>query len=251
MAVSFAGRAEGVTVGTADRRNGGAAAVISDPARSPVAGSRRAPSGARRAAAPPRRADRRGAAAAAGRRRAGRRDGGAGRARQAPGRTGRGVLAVPPVSARRCRRPHRLARERQVATPLCPRNRMGSGAERMAVARCVGVDGLQLGPVSLGRRLADQARPGRADPGRAGEPPGARRRAPDPARQRHRADDRPGGAEPSGRNDREPARRGECRARIAGIRAAAASRAARADRGFSGAARARSGRRSRSLPAPG
>ncbi len=40
--------------------------------------------------------------------------------------------------------PHRLAREREVAAPLCARDRMGGGAERLSVARRLGLDGLCL-----------------------------------------------------------------------------------------------------------
>ena len=128
-------------------------------------------------AARPGRAGRRRAAAAAGRRRAGRRrpsrkacTAAAASARARPSGNSANTSPATP-------QPHRLARERQVAAALCPRDRMGSGAERLAVARRLGVDGLQLGRLRRRRRVADQARPRRTAPGRAGEPAGARRRA--------------------------------------------------------------------------
>ena len=43
---------------------------------------------------------------------------------------------------------HRLARKRQVAAALCARDRMGGGAERLAVARRLGLDGLRLRPAT-------------------------------------------------------------------------------------------------------
>ena len=193
MAVSFAGRAEGVTVGAGHRPDFGAAPVNTGGPRSLAAllARRRAPHRRRRCAAAPKQA----AAAlppllvAAERVAATVAQGVHGRRRVGPGRD---LLAVPPISAGRRGQPHRLARERQVAAPLCPRDRMGGGAERVAVARRLGLDGLQLGRIYCRRRLADQARPRRIAAGRAGEPAGARRRARDAARQRHGAGERPG-----------------------------------------------------------
>ena len=66
---------------------------------------------------PPRRGARRPPAAAAGRRGTRRRDRGAGRARPAPRRPGRQLLAVPPLRRRRPDRPHRLAPVRQIRPP--------------------------------------------------------------------------------------------------------------------------------------
>src|SRR5438270_11610499 len=98
---------------------------------------------------------------------------------------------------------------------------MGSGTERLAVARRLVLDGLQLGRLYPRRRMAEEARPRRADPGGVGEPVGARRRAADPARQRRRADQRPGRAEPPGAADRS-SRSADGGYWPAGFRAAAA-----------------------------
>ncbi len=132
MALTFAARADGVDMAQPHRPAGRAAALMA----------------ARLPSAPARRRGRRRAAAAARRRRARRGHGGAGRARPAPGRAGRDLLAVPPIRAGRSRHAHRLARERQVAAALRARDRMGGGAERLSVARRLGLDGLRLRPAT-------------------------------------------------------------------------------------------------------
>ena len=93
-------------------------------------------------------------AAAAGGGRARRRHGGARRARPAPRRHRRDLLAVPAIPARRSRAAHRLARERQIDAALCARDRMGGGAERLAVARRLRLDGLCLGAATLPTKRA-------------------------------------------------------------------------------------------------
>ena len=60
------------------------------------------------------------------------------------GRPGRCLLAVPPLPCRRSHHQDRLAQIGQVAASVRARDRMGGGAERLAVARRLAVDALSL-----------------------------------------------------------------------------------------------------------
>ena len=84
------------------------------------------------------------AAAAAGRSRAGRLDRGARRAWPPARRPGRCLLAVPPLRARRRAAAHRLAAIGQVDRGLHPRDGVGGGADRLAVARRLALHALSL-----------------------------------------------------------------------------------------------------------
>ena len=132
MAVSFAGRAEGITSHSGDRGNGGAAAVISERAIAAV--------GARRPAAAPLRARAEQTAAAlppllvaAERVAATVAQGVHGRRRVGQGETFWQFREYEPGED--AGRIDWLQSAKSNAA-LCPRNRMGSGAERVAVARC-------------------------------------------------------------------------------------------------------------------
>jgi len=77
----------------------------------------------------------------------------------------------------------------QITTALCPGNRMGGGAERVAVGRRLGLDGL-----SFAQGAAVETRACRASGVGAGHPAGAQRRERGAARHRSRRVPRAGGA---------------------------------------------------------
>ena len=78
----------------------------------------------------------------------------------------RDLLAVPPVRRRRGGAAHRLAPLGPRRPALCARARMGGGADRLALDRPLGLDGLRVGP-----------RAGAEDRARARARPRARRHA--------------------------------------------------------------------------
>ena len=128
--------------------------------------------------------------------------------------------------------PDRLAQSAKSQHSIRARDRMGGGAERLAVARRLALDGL-----ALERAGARQARARRAAGARAGRAPGARRRARGPARHRTPRRDRPGRAQPA----RDPAAATEHpEGEPAADRAAAAPLPHRPDRRFPVAACRRS-----------
>ena len=131
-------------------------------------------------------------AAAAGRGRACGGDGGARRARPPARRRRRDLLAVPAIPARRRHGPDRLAAVGALGPAVPARPGVGSGGNRVAVGRRIGLDGVQFGAAG-----ADQTGPGGAPATGVGF-------ALDPCRRAHRLARRSAAADRRTRGGRRP-----------------------------------------------